>query len=47
MTVKISSQGETFTGRGLSTDIIEASVNAYLTAMNRLTAYEEKSKEAA
>ena len=47
VTVKISSQGETFTGRGLSTDIIEASVNAYLTAMNRLTAYEEKSKEAA
>ena len=47
MTVKISSYNKTFTGRGLSTDIIEASVNAYLTAMNRMAAYEEKSKEAA
>ncbi|MBR6088716.1 MAG: 2-isopropylmalate synthase, partial [Anaerolineaceae bacterium] len=47
VTVKISSHNKTFTGRGLSTDIIEASVNAYLTAMNRLSAYEEKEKEAA
>ncbi len=47
VTVKISSHGKTFTGRGLSTDIIEASVNAYLTAMNRLSAYEAKAKEAA
>ena len=47
VTVKISSHNKTFTGRGLSTDIIEASVNAYLTAMNRLAAYEEKAKEAA
>ena len=46
VTVKISSYGKTFTGRGLSTDIIEASVNAYLTAMNRMAAYEEKAKEA-
>ena len=47
VTVKISSYHKTFTGRGLSTDIFEASVNAYLTAMNRMAAYEEKSKEAA
>ena len=47
VTVKISSHGKTFTGRGLSTDIIEASVNAYLTAMNRLSAFEQKTKEAA
>lgn len=47
VTVKISSHGKTFTGRGLSTDIIEASVNAYLTAMNRLAAYEAKSEETA
>ena len=46
VTVKISSHNKTFTGRGLSTDIIEASVNAYLTAMNRLSAYEAKAKEA-
>ena len=47
VTVKISSYGKTFTGRGLSTDIIEASVNAYLTAMNRLAAFEAKAKEEA
>ena len=47
VTVKISTAGRTFTGRGLSTDIIEASVNAYLTALNRLAAYESKQKEAA
>ena len=47
VTVKISSHNKTFTGRGLSTDIIEASVNAYLTAMNRMAAYEAKAKEAA
>lgn len=47
VTVKISTTGRTFTGRGLSTDIIEASVNAYLTALNRLAAYESKLKEAA
>ena len=47
VTVKISCHKKTFTGRGLSTDIIEASVNAYLTAMNRLSAYEKRAKEAA
>ena len=45
VTVKITAHNKTFTGRGLSTDIIEASVNAYLTAMNRMAAYEEKAKE--
>ena len=29
-------------GRGLSTDIIEASVNAYLKALNKLAAYEAR-----
>ena len=46
VTVKISSHNKTFTGRGLSTDIIEASVNAYLTAMNKLAAFEAKNQEA-
>ena len=45
VTVKITAHNKTFTGRGLSTDIIEASVNAYLTAMNRMSAYEAKAKE--
>ena len=47
VTVKITAHNKTFTGRGLSTDIIEASVNAYLTAMNRMAAFEAKAKEAA
>ena len=34
--VKIESKRETITGHGASTDIIEASVKAYLNAMNRL-----------
>jgi 2-isopropylmalate synthase len=42
VTVKISAYGRTFTGRGLSTDILEASINAYLKGMNRLLAYESK-----
>ena len=47
VTVKISANNKTFTGRGLSTDIIEASVNAYVAALNRMAAYESKSKEEA
>ncbi len=34
--VKIESKGETITGHGASTDIVEASVKAYINAMNRL-----------
>ena len=45
VTVKIGAHSKTFTGRGLSTDIIEASVNAYLTALNRLEAFENKAEE--
>jgi 2-isopropylmalate synthase len=40
VTVKVNAHGRTFTGRGLSTDIIEASINAYLKALNKLAAYE-------
>jgi len=47
VTVKISSHNRTFTGRGLSTDIIEASVNAYVAALNRMAAYESKAQEEA
>lgn len=36
--VKISDNGRVFIGRGLSTDIIEASAKAYVDAINRMTA---------
>jgi len=34
--VKISADGELFTGRGLSTDVIEASIHAYINAVNKM-----------
>jgi 2-isopropylmalate synthase len=34
--VKIKTDGRTFTGRGISTDIIEASAKAYIDAINRM-----------
>lgn len=34
--VKLSSGGRTYTGRGLSTDIVEASILAYINGMNKL-----------
>jgi 2-isopropylmalate synthase len=37
-TVKIREAGQVFIGRGLSTDIIEASAKAYVDALNRITA---------
>lgn len=40
--VKISAgEGKTFSGRGLSTDVIEASIHAYINAVNKML-YEEK-----
>jgi 2-isopropylmalate synthase len=38
VTVQVKEQGRTFTGRGASTDIIEASAKAYIDALNRLAA---------
>lgn len=35
-TVKISGGGKSFTGRGLSTDIVESSIKAYLDAINKM-----------
>jgi 2-isopropylmalate synthase len=35
VTVRVSKDGKTFIGRGVSTDIIEASVTAYVNAINR------------
>ncbi len=37
-TVRISEDGRTFIGRGISTDIIEASAKAYVDAINRMIA---------
>lgn len=42
VTVKVNAYDRTFTGRGLSTDIMEASINAYLGALNRMIRYERK-----
>jgi len=42
VTVKVNAYDRTFTGRGLSTDIMEASINAYLKALNRMISYEKK-----
>ena len=36
VTIRIESDGQTYTGRGVSTDIIVASAKAYLNALNRL-----------
>jgi 2-isopropylmalate synthase len=37
-TVRISQNGRAFIGRGISTDIIEASAKAYVDAINRMVA---------
>jgi len=37
-TVRISQNDRTFIGRGISTDIIEASAKAYVDAINRMVA---------
>jgi 2-isopropylmalate synthase len=34
--VKIAKDGKLYTGRGLSTDIIESSIKAYLNAINKM-----------
>ena len=36
VTVKLSQNGKSFVGRGLSTDIIEASITAYIKAINKM-----------
>jgi len=36
VTVRVSKDGKSFIGRGISTDIIEASVKAYMNAINRI-----------
>ena len=41
LTVNLLADGRTYTGRGLSTDVIEASIVAYIKAMNRLMKEED------
>ena len=42
VTVKLTCDDRTFTGRGLHTNIVDASIRAYLRAMNKLRAYAAK-----
>lgn len=42
--LRISHHGRTFIGRGVSTDIIEASAKAYIAALNRMMARSENDK---
>jgi 2-isopropylmalate synthase len=44
-TVRIIENGRTFIGRGISTDIIEASAKAYVDAINRMVAVQNKGEE--
>ncbi|MEJ2704567.1 MAG: 2-isopropylmalate synthase [Sedimentisphaerales bacterium] len=45
-TVRIVDNGRTFVGRGISTDIIEASAKAYVDAINRMVAVQRITQEA-
>ena len=45
VTVKLSAEGKSYSGRGLSTDIIKASIVAYLQAANKLMRYFSAKKE--
>ena len=38
--VKLRSEGKVYSGRGISTDIVGASIMAYLSALNKIV-YEE------
>jgi len=44
-TVRISEDGRSFIGRGISTDIIEASAKAYVDAINRMVAAKNKGQD--
>ncbi|UCE99012.1 MAG: 2-isopropylmalate synthase [Planctomycetota bacterium] len=44
-TVKITEKGKAYIGRGISTDIIEASAKAYIDAINRMVSTKEAGRE--
>jgi len=41
-TVRITEDGRTFIGRGISTDIIEASAKAYIDAINKMVSTQNR-----
>ena len=41
VTMRVESNGQTYTGRGASTDTLVASAKAYLSAVNRMLAADE------
>ncbi len=45
VTVKLIADGRSYTGKGLSTDVMEASILAYITAVNKLCAATAKKEE--
>ena len=47
VSVKLTAGNRTFSGRGLSTDIIEASILAYISAINKLRTYTERQQKEA
>jgi len=44
-TVKVSKNGRVYIGRGVSTDIIEASAKAYVDAINRMVSVQNRGEE--
>ncbi len=44
-TVRITEDGRTFIGRGISTDIIEASAKAYIDAINKMVSAQDKGEQ--
>jgi len=44
-TVRITEDGRTFIGRGISTDIIESSARAYIDAINRMVSAQDKGEQ--
>jgi 2-isopropylmalate synthase len=44
-TVRITENGRTFIGRGISTDIIESSAKAYIDAINRMVSAQNKGEQ--
>ena len=44
-TVRITEDGRTFIGRGISTDIIEASAKAYIDAINKMVSTQNKGQQ--
>jgi|DewCreStandDraft_2_1066082.scaffolds.fasta_scaffold00423_4 2-isopropylmalate synthase len=45
VTVRVESDGRTFSGHGASTDIIVASAKAYMNALNKVVAYRRQAEE--